>query len=203
MGLNILLVNPNRFQSPPVIPIGLEYIVTALEKHNHNVEIFDLCFSDTPEKDLVKILNGKLFDLVGFTIRNIDSAIFFNNEFFLPNFKPLVQCVKEQNIPVMLGGSGFSAMPKEILDYLNADYGIIGPGEVIFPKFLELFQSKNIAQKIFDGWEAGVDKELVNLRGNKVDYPLYLNKGGIVGFETHIGCDNQCPYCIEADKRIH
>ncbi|HDZ18706.1 hypothetical protein LCGC14_0660500 [marine sediment metagenome] len=203
MGLNILLVNPNRFKSPPVIPIGLEYIVTALEKHNHNVEIFDLCFSDTPEKDLVKILNGKLFDLVGFTIRNIDSAIFFNNEFFLPDFKPLVQCVKEQNIPVILGGSGFSAMPKEILDYLNADYGIIGPGEIIFPKFLELFQSKSIAQKIFDGWEAGVDKELVNLRGNKVDYPLYLNKGGIVGFETHIGCDNQCPYCIEADKRIH
>lgn len=203
MGLNILLVNPNRFQSPPVIPIGLEYLVTALEKHNHNAEILDLCFSDTPEKDLDKILNEKSFDLVGLTIRNIDSAIYFNNEFFLTNFKPLVQCVKEQNIPVVLGGSGFSAMPKEILDYLKANYGIIGPGEIIFQKFLELWQSKNIKQKIFNGWEVGVDKDLINLRGNKVDYPRYLKEEGIVGFETHVGCNNQCPYYIEANTRVH
>ncbi|MFX0030612.1 MAG: cobalamin-dependent protein, partial [Candidatus Hermodarchaeota archaeon] len=136
MGLKILLVNPNRFHSPPVIPIGLEYLVTALEKHNHDVEILDLCFSDTPEKDLDEFLCNKTFDIVGFTIRNIDSAIYFNNDFFLPDVKSLVQCVREQKIPTVLGGSGFSAMPNEILDFLKADYGIIGPGEIIFPKFL-------------------------------------------------------------------
>ena len=203
MGLNILLVNPNRFQNPPVIPIGLEYLVTTLEKHNHNVQILDLCFSDTPEKDLDKILNKKSFDLVGLTIRNIDSAIYFNNQFFLTDFTPLVKCVKEQNIPIVLGGSGFSAMPNEIINYLKADYGIIGPGEIIFPQFLELWQSNNLTQKIFDGWETGVDKELVNLRGNKIDYPHYLKEEGIVGFQTHVGCNNQCPYCIEANTRVH
>jgi len=203
MGLNILLVNPNRFQNPPVIPISLEYLVTALEKHNHKVEILDLCFSDTPKNNLDKILNEKTFDMVGFTIRNIDSALYFNNEFFLPDFKPLIQCVKEQNIPIILGGSGFSAMPNEILAYLEADFGIIGPGEKIFPKFLELWQSKKITKKIFDGWEAGLDKELVNLRGDNVDYSRYLKEEGIVGFETHFGCNNQCPYCIEANTRLH
>ena len=203
MGLNILLVNPNRFQNPPVIPIGLEYLVIALEKHNHNVEILDLCFSDTPEKDLDRILNKKSFDLVGLTIRNIDSAIYFNNQFFLTDFKPLVKYVKEQNIPIVLGGSGFSAMPNEILNYLKADYGIIGPGEIIFPKFLELWQSNDLKQKIFDGWETGVDKELVNLRGNKIYYPQYIKEKGIVGFQTHVGCNNQCPYCIEANTRVH
>jgi radical SAM superfamily enzyme YgiQ (UPF0313 family) len=203
MGLNILLINPNRFQNPPVIPIGLEYLVSALEKHNHNVQILDLCFLDKPEKDLNKILNKKSFDIVGITIRNIDSAIYFNNQFFLTDFQPFIKCVKEQNIPIVLGGSGFSAMPNEILNYLKADYGIIGPGELIFPKFLELWQSNNITQKIFDGWETGVDKELVNLRGNKVDYPQYLKEEGIVGFQTHVGCNNQCPYCIEANTRIH
>ncbi|MFW9879476.1 MAG: B12-binding domain-containing radical SAM protein [Candidatus Thorarchaeota archaeon] len=203
MGLDILLVNPNRFQTPPVIPIGLEYLVSALEKHNHDVEILDLCFSDTPEKDLYNILNRRSFDIVGFTIRNIDSAMYFNNKFFLPDFKPLVQCVKEQNLPIVLGGSGFSAMPNEILDYLKADYGIIGPGEIIFPKFLELWQLKNIKLKLFDGWKAGVDKKLVNLRGYKVNYSQYLKEEGIVGFRTHTGCNNQCPYCIEANTRVH
>jgi radical SAM superfamily enzyme YgiQ (UPF0313 family) len=203
MGLSILLVNPNRFQSPPVIPIGLEYIVTALERHSHNVEILDLCFSDRPEKDLDKIIKEKPYDLVGFSIRNIDSSIFFNNEFFLPDIKSLVQHVKKQNIPVILGGSGFSAMPNEILDYLNADYGIIGPGEITFPKFLETWQSKKITQKIFDGRDAGFEKGLVNLRGSKFNYPRYLEEEGIVGFETHRGCNNQCPYCVEANTKVH
>ncbi len=202
MGLNILLVNPNKFQSPPVIPIGLEYLVTALEKHNHNVQLLDLCFSETPKKDLDKILNEKSFDLVGLTIRNIDSSIYFNNQFFLSDLKPLIKCIKAQNIPIVLGGTGFSAMPNEILNYLKADYGIIGPGEVIFPQFLELWQLHNLNQKIFDGWRVGVDEKLVNLRGNNVDYTKYLKKKGIVGFQTHIGCNNQCPYCIEANTRV-
>jgi radical SAM superfamily enzyme YgiQ (UPF0313 family) len=203
MGLKILLVNPNRFKSPPVIPIGLEYLRTALEKHNHEVEILDLCFSDTPEKDLDTILNTNAFDIVGLTIRNIDSAIYFNNQFFLPDYKPLVQCIKTYKIPIVLGGSGFSAMPNEILDYLQVDYGIIGPGEVIFPKFLEMWQSKTTTQKVSNGWEAGVDKDLVNLRGNEVNYSQYSKKEGIIGFVTHVGCDNQCPYCIEANTRVH
>ena len=203
MGLKILLVNPNKFQNPPVIPIGLEYIVTALKKHNHTVQILDLCFSDTPKIDLDKILNKKSFDLVGFTIRNIDSAMYFNNQFFLTNFKPLIKCVKAQDIPIVLGGSGFSAMPNEILNYLKADYGILGPGEIIFPKFLELWQSNNLTQKLFDGWATGVDKELVSLRGGKVEYPQYLKGEGIVGFQTHVGCNNQCPYCIEANTQVY
>ena len=203
MGLEILLVNSNKYQNPPVIPIGLEYIVTALEKHNHNVLILDLCFSDTPEKELDKILNNESFDLVGLTIRNIDSAIYFNNQFFLSDFKSLVRCVKEHNIPIVLGGSGFSAMPSEILDYLKADYGIVGPGEIIFPKFLELWQSNNLTQKIYNGWETGLDKKLVHMRGNKIDYPKYLKVEGIVGFRTHVGCNNQCPYCIESNTPVH
>lgn len=203
MGLKILLVNPNRFQSPPVIPIGLEYLNTALEKHNYYVEILDLCFSNTPEEDLNDTLKSNVFDIVGFTVRNIDSAMYFNNKFFLTEFKSLVQCVKEHNIPIVLGGSGFSAMPNEILDYLKADFGIIGPGEIIFPKFLELWESNNATQKIFNGWEAGADKTLVNLRGTRIDYSRYLKEEGIVGFETHTGCDNQCPYCIEANTQVY
>jgi radical SAM superfamily enzyme YgiQ (UPF0313 family) len=203
MGQKILLINPNRFHNPPVIPIGLEYLVTALEKHHHTAQVLDLCFSDKPENDLNKILNEKAFDLVGLTIRNIDSAIYFNNQFFLSDFKPLVKCVKAQNIPIVLGGSGFSAMPNEILNYFKADYGIIGPGEIIFPKFIELWQSNTLTQKIFNGWETGIDKELLNLRGNQIDYPQYLKKEGIVGFQTHVGCSNLCPYCIEANTQVH
>ena len=198
MGLNILLVNPNRVKDPPVIPIGLEYIATALEKHNHNVNILDLCFYESPEELLTKKLSGRSYDIVGFSIRNIDSLGYFNNKFFLPAIKPLIQCVKKHNIPVILGGSGFSSMPYKILDYFDADYGIIGPGEFVFPRFLELFQSEREIKKIHDGWHYGSDAELVHLRGNKIDYSQYLSGEGAIGFETHKGCLSKCPFCIRA-----
>ncbi|MFX1575102.1 MAG: B12-binding domain-containing radical SAM protein [Promethearchaeota archaeon] len=198
MGFNILLVNPNRFINPPVIPIGLEYLITVLEKHSHNVDILDLCFYESPGDMLTKTLNKKFYDLVGFSIRNIDSLGYFNNEFFLPSIKQLVQCVKNRNIPVLLGGSGFSAMPIEILDYLDGDYGILGPGEAIFPHFLELLQSRQLTKKIYDGWQYYHDLKLIHLRGKKFDYMKYLSLTKTVGFETHKGCLGQCPYCINA-----
>jgi radical SAM superfamily enzyme YgiQ (UPF0313 family) len=201
MGFNILLVNPNRFKNPPVIPIGLEYLVTALEKHDHNVDILDLCFCESPEEELLKTLSKKSYDLVGFSIRNIDSLGYFNNEFLLPSVKPLIQCVKERNIPILLGGSGFSAMTYEILDYFNADYGIIGSGETIFPLFLELLQSKQLTKRIYDGWQYNPDIELIHLRGKKFDYAKYLSLAESVGFETHKGCLGQCPYCVNADTQ--
>jgi len=198
MRFNILLVNPNRFKNPPVIPLGLEYLVSVLEKHHHNVDILDLCFSESPEDDLTKVLLKKKYNIVGFTIRNIDSINYFNSEFYLPPIKTLIQCVKKLNIPVVLGGSGFSAMPKEILDYLEADYGIIGPGEIIFPRFLDLFQSSELIKEIYDGWQYGIDAELIHLHGTKINYSKYLSEEAIIGFETHKGCLGRCPFCVSA-----
>jgi len=202
MSLNILLVNPNTYKHPPVIPIGLEYLSTALEKHGYSADFLDLCFTESPVNELNKKLEEKSYDIVGFTIRNIDSALYFNNEFFIPPFRELTQCVKKHGITVVLGGSGFSAMPLEILEYLNADYGIIGPGEIIFPRFLKEFQSKQALKKIYDGWESVTDPELIHLRGKRFNYAQYIAEDGIVGIQTHVGCPNSCPYCIEANTKV-
>ncbi|MFX1481290.1 MAG: B12-binding domain-containing radical SAM protein, partial [Promethearchaeota archaeon] len=80
--------------------------------------------------------------------------------------------------------------------YLDGDYGIIGPGEKIFPHFIELFQSRKLEKKIYDGWLYYDDTELVHLRGKKFDYMKYLSLTEIVGFETHKGCLGQYPYSI-------
>lgn len=202
MGLKILLINPNRMLNPPVIPIGLEYLATALENHNHDVNILDLCFTSSPMEALDNNLKKEKYDIIGFSIRNIDSCIYFNNEFYLPEFKNLINSVKKYEAPVVLGGAGFSAMPNEILEYLQADYGIIGPGEKSFPEFLELWQKGKIENKIFNGWNYGLDDSLINIRAKKVDYQQYLTNEGIIGFSTHTGCQNQCPYCIEAGTKV-
>jgi len=203
MGLKILLVNPNNMKSPPVIPIGLEYLATALEKNDHIVDILDLCFSSSPIEELKNVFYKEMYDIVGLTIRNIDTCHYFYNEFYLVEFKKLIDFIKKQEIPIILGGAGFSAMPNEILEYLQADFGIVGPGEIIFPKFLELWKKKGkITSKIFDGWKEGIDNTLVHKRGAKINYQKYISNEGIVGFSTHVGCMNQCPYCVEASTKL-
>ncbi len=202
MSLKIILINPNKMKKPPVIPIGLEYLITALEKNGYEVDLLDLCFAPSPIEELEKKLDDNQYDIAGFTIRNIDSCIYFNNEFYLHKIKELIQCVKKYKVDVVLGGAGFSAAPNEVLEYLKADYGIIGPGEIIFPRFLEMWKSKKLTKQIYDGWKFGPNIELIHLRGDNIDYSRYFSENGVVGFETHVGCQNQCPYCIEAKKRV-
>ncbi|MFX1408257.1 MAG: radical SAM protein, partial [Promethearchaeota archaeon] len=70
-------------------------------------------------------------------------------------------------------------------------------------RFLKQWQSNQIDKKIFDGWKYGIDTSLIhNQRGRKFDYPQYIANEGIIGFETHVGCPNKCPYCIEANTQV-
>jgi radical SAM superfamily enzyme YgiQ (UPF0313 family) len=203
MALKILLINPNTNKSPPVPPVGLEYLSSALKKHDYNCDILDLTFAEKPLEEIKDILSNKSYDIIGFSIRNIDSCLFFNNEFFLDEFKKMIDHIKDYNIPVVLGGSGFSAMPDEILEYLKADFGIIGPGEIVFPYFLKLWESNRLNKKIMNGWDYGLDDELEMSRAKEIKYNRYIENGGIVGFSTHAGCSNGCPYCIEANKKVY
>ncbi|TXT60671.1 MAG: Radical SAM superfamily enzyme [Promethearchaeota archaeon] len=200
--MKILLVNPNRIQIPPVIPIGLEYIASALDKAQIDYHFLDLCFSTNAFEELATHLDTHQYDLVGFTIRNIDSTVYFNNEFYLPTIKQLIIEVKARNIPIVLGGAGFSAMPEQILKYVGADYGIIGPAEKIFPYFLEQLKANKLTQTIYDGHLHGIDATLVHTRGTLVDYSKYMAHEGIIGFETHRGCSGICPYCMEARRKV-
>jgi radical SAM superfamily enzyme YgiQ (UPF0313 family) len=203
MALKILLINPNTYRTPPVIPIGLEYLAATLKKHNYHCDILDLTFTRKPLEKINDVLNNEKYDIVGFSIRNIDSCLFFNNEFFLNEFKQMIECIKNYKVPIVLGGSGFSASPDEILDYLKCDFGIIGPGETAFPYFLKLIQSNKLNNKIINGWDWGLEPELPILRAKAIEYNQYIENDGIVGFATHIGCSNGCPYCIEANTKLH
>ncbi len=203
MAVKILLVNPNTYKSPPVLPIGLEYLSSALRKHDYQCDITDLTFVEHPLGELKDILSKKSYDIVGFSIRNIDSCLYLNNEFFLDKFKKMLDCVKDYDLPVVLGGSGFSASPNEILEYFKADYGITGPGEVAFPVFLKLWKSNRLDARIINGWDYGLDDNLEMLRAKEIEYNRYVENDGIIGFSTHVGCSNSCPYCIEAKKPVY
>ena len=125
--MNILLVNPNSFDDPPVIPIGLEYIASSIESLSGiKLDILDLAFDANPQQTLASKIEQNKYDIAGITVRNIDEVIFKDESdcrFFLPEIKTLIQVLKEKNknIKIIVGGSGCDADPKGVFDYLQPD----------------------------------------------------------------------------------
>ncbi|MEJ2568380.1 MAG: radical SAM protein, partial [candidate division WOR-3 bacterium] len=66
-----------------------------------------------------------------------------------------------------------------------------------------LWKSNRLDAKIINGWDFGLDDDLVVSRSKEIKYKRYIKSGGIVGFSTHVGCSNGCPYCIESKKRVY
>ncbi|MCK7502709.1 MAG: cobalamin-dependent protein [Desulfobacterales bacterium] len=90
----ILLINPNQYRHPPVIPIGLEYLSHALREKGFEADVVDLTF----ENDVYPVIEQRIatFDphCIGVTVRNIDPALYKNNEFFLPFIRDLIRHIR-------------------------------------------------------------------------------------------------------------
>ena len=132
----VLLINTNLIK-PPVAPIGLDYLGSALAANGFEVELLDLNFSKDLKGDIRKKLQDD-FLAIGITIRNTDDCYYLSRDNFLVRIKDIIKHIREySDSPLILGGGGFSAMPHEIIDYLEADYGIEGDGEFALPGLLQ------------------------------------------------------------------
>ncbi|MFH1759922.1 MAG: cobalamin-dependent protein [bacterium] len=205
--MKLLLVNTNRFKTPPAVPVGLEYLITALENASHKLEILDLCFSNEPYKDLRSKILSKAPDIVLLSFRVLDTVLYHNNQCFIGDLLKLVQITHRLNKLVILGGAGFSCMPQEIMEYTKADFGIIGPGEIALPKLLQELEHSKMPKpeecsKLIDGYAAGILPDITHKRGKSFNYLQYIKAGGILGFSSHTGCPEGCIFCPEAKTRV-
>ncbi len=184
----VLLINSNII-NPPVAPLALEYISSYLHEKGHDVFLYDM---NIQQEYLSDILEKITPDYVGISVRNIDDSCYATAEFFLDGIKAIVLTVKEKGIPVILGGVGFSIMPREILAYTGADAGIWGDGEEIFEQII----SKGGLLKGFIRAPFFNLKNFSPQRGF-IDNLFYYQKGGMVGIETTRGCNRKCIYCAD------
>ncbi len=196
----ILLVNPNRYREPPVIPLGLEYLAHALRELHFSVRLLDLCFSDQPLADLTAEIQKFGPDAICMTVRNVDSVLYPDTDYFLPEFKDHIREMKALSpAPVIIGGSAMTADPEGIVNFLGAGLGIVGPGEATLPSILEEGDNLVGSGRTVRG---AVPGNFCPQRGNDVDYQHYLDHEGLPGFETHKGCSSGCVYCIEAGTAL-
>lgn len=207
--MNVALVNTNRIK-PPIAPIGLDYVATALNFAGHHVEVLDLCWEDDCDCAIEKFFDKKEFLLIGITLRNTDDCAFTSRQSFLNDFIEIVKKIRKSTKGlIVFGGVGFSVMPEYILGLCKADAGIWGEGEFVFV---------DLANRMAGGeeWQdlpnllyyrdkrfyrnASLDLPRINLpRMSRcwVDNQRYFREGGQVGIETKRGCPCHCIYCAD------
>ncbi len=200
--MKILLINPNRYHYPPVIPVGLEYLFGHLEKSDHEPFVLDLCFSEDPEHDIIKKTKEVRPDIIGISIRQIDTVLYKGCEFFIDEIKEYVKVCRKMNLKVILGGSGFSIMPEVIINYTTADFGIYGPGELALIELLNDLERGNDTKKLINGHDFFSSDKFSFIRSAVFDYSTYIDKQGIVGFRTQTGCTGNCFFCTEGRTTV-
>ncbi|MBT8350793.1 MAG: radical SAM protein [Deltaproteobacteria bacterium] len=201
--MKVLLVSANIFTEPyPVYPLGLDYVARAIAD-DHKVKILDL--NDLKNVDSIdELIKSFLPDIIGISIRNIDNTDTTDPKGFINRYKKLVALIRNcSKSPIVLGGSGFTIFPAEVLEALQADYGIIGEGER-FSLFLNAIEKKedvsSIPGVITRGNKAQIPKPLDKSFAAQIDinnshHKFYLKKGGMLNLQTKRGCNFKCIYC--------
>jgi len=198
--LRVALVNPNRYLEPPVIPLGVEYVAHYLEREGHEVQVIDLAFAADPEAALAEGLGSSSPEIIGFSLRNIDSSLYHDNVFFLEEAAGLISaCRRICDARVVAGGSALLAGPREVAEYTGCDFAVYGPGEKAFPALLRYLEQGVSPPRLLDGWSYSFDRGEVPARGRWIDYKPYLEQRGVAGFTTQTGCRGGCSFCMEAN----
>lgn len=127
---------------------------------------------------------------------------------FLDELKSLVSEAKLSGALTVIGGSGFSVSPGEILEYVNGDVGFVGPSETEFAEFCKRVINDGITHNealsgLHSGFSAGQHAPrpqslpLLAPSGadsRAVEYAKLV--GGMVPLRTKSGCSSKCSYCV-------
>ncbi len=186
----------------PVYPLGLDYLIGALTPR-HEVQILDVNVAGGMEriKTDLRDINP---EVIGISLRNIDNVDTLAVKSFVPGYERMVRLIRCcTGVPIVLGGSGFSIFPGELMSLLGADFGVVGEGEYMAP--------------LLDALERGDDPSAlpgIVIRGGPIRDPVpwtgvvarrmrpadahrrfYLERGGILNLQTKRGCPFRCIYC--------
>jgi radical SAM superfamily enzyme YgiQ (UPF0313 family) len=138
-------------------------------------------------------------------------VIYTQTEYFLPGIKEQVLMIKAvTNVPIVVGGAGYSIFPKEILKELEVQFGIVGEGEISLHRLCLALQGqgeiKEISGLVYQEGGQILINPLCALTSeelgilpypdfNAIDASLYYQDGGTCSIQTKRGCALNCVYC--------
>jgi radical SAM superfamily enzyme YgiQ (UPF0313 family) len=200
--MKVLLISANPVRVPYYIyPLGLDHVAASLSDA-HEVKIADVNI-DKKIDSLITTIRNFAPEVIGISIRNIDNTDAREAKSYIGRYRELVLSIrKNSGATIVLGGSGFTIFPEQLMDILKPDYGIVGEGERM-PLLLNALESGKDPSAI-PGVLTG---------GSRKDYPpplesfsgrvsaaesiarFYIAHGGMLNLQTKRGCTYNCIYC--------
>jgi radical SAM superfamily enzyme YgiQ (UPF0313 family) len=192
--------------SPVVFPLGLAYLASMI-KHEHEVHCWDPNVAVNPDREFPQFLEKVVPDVVGVSLRNVDSASSFAPRWYYPDFVSMAKTIKKvmPTCKLVVGGSGFSLFAREIMERnQEIDFGVIGEGEHAFANLLKNLSHperignvafrKNgkilLTDRTWEDFETLPDpsREFFNLNS-------YKKKRYSISVQSKRGCGFNCIFC--------
>jgi radical SAM superfamily enzyme YgiQ (UPF0313 family) len=195
----VLLVNLGSLPMPgndPIFPIGIRCVQDALDRAGHRTRLIDFVEDPAAVADLSWV--AQPWDVIGFTIRNID-PVDLSCDGHVPHYESFLNRVRAalgDRRPLLVGGGpGYSLFGPELLGLLGFDVGVVGPGEqAMLDIVADPAKYAGSGRNLSGGRYAG-------FVGNVLDHPVsllsaYASRGGSIGVETkRKTCYQGCVYC--------
>lgn len=201
--MKILLISANRERDPyPVFPIGLAYLAGPLSAAGHLLAALDLCFEPDPLRAISSALADSRPDAVVISLRNLDNVTWPGSRSYLDGVREIVALCRDRAVTI-IGGSGFSLMPVEILAAVGAHYGVVAEGEEVLPRLLDCLESSGDAAVLpgvlLSGRAGFIPPLPLDTLGTPdrtlFDVARYYREGGMANLQTKRGCPFKCIYC--------
>ena len=189
-----------------MFPLGLAHLNAALRQAGHeSIWVDRLVGADS----LAETLNTSRPDFIGISLRNIDDVLIRKRETFFDELAALAAGIRRHTAaPIVLGGSGFSIFPQQLLELSGADFGITGEGEPGFLSLIDALKSggdyRAIPGLVFrqngsiianPAAPGPLDRELADADRPAAITAHYLGTSGMLNVQTQRGCHFRCCYC--------
>ncbi|MCI5149513.1 MAG: radical SAM protein [Candidatus Electrothrix sp. MAN1_4] len=214
--MRIVLINSNRYRRQPIIPFGLCAVAATLEQAGHEVHGLDLCFSENCVLDITDKVESVNPDVIGISVRNIDSCTGHNLHFFLQEIKNDVidPCKQAFSGPIVIGGPSVGINGPEMLTFFDLHYAIQGDGEAAMLEFIRRVERhlpfSNIEGLVIrehdhiiennSPWRVADLDALPFINPSRYfDLQPYLDKKAKLQIQTKRGCALKCSYCTYND----
>ncbi|MDQ5987533.1 MAG: 2-hydroxyethylphosphonate methyltransferase [Syntrophus sp. SKADARSKE-3] len=209
--MKVLLISANteRMNILP-LPLGLNCVAVATRNAGHLVLLLDLMAEKDSKLAIMEAITSFCPDVIGISVRNIDSQNMDSPILLLDQVKDVIDDCRTLSIaPIILGGAGYSIYPESALEYLEADMGIQGEGEVAFPVLLDKIQRGADLSGTPGLYLRGLGPQGKRLYAEGLDeLPLpdeklwFVSSSGRDDFgipiQTRRGCPMDCNYCSTA-----
>jgi radical SAM superfamily enzyme YgiQ (UPF0313 family) len=204
--MKILFISANQEKNPDLVyPLGLAYIVSATRMDGYACKVFDVNFYTDFKEPLQQILQAFQPNVIGISIRNVDNVAYPMVISYFGHYQDLVKFCREiaPAAVIVLGGSAFSLFPKEFMEKLAPDFGVVGEGENTFRKLLKAIERGDVLAGRQQGAEQSIyypqklSSELDNILPARdlLNVATYFQNGGSINIQSKRGCGFRCSYC--------